>query len=162
MILAGLLTTEQAYRSIEWKSVFLVAGMLAMGTAITKTGLATILSKGLLSFLMPASPLTLLGGLLGITILLTQVMNGAAVVAFMAPIAIQTAQSLGADSRSFVMGITLGASMAFITPLGHPVNILIMGPGGYRFRDFVRFGLPLTLILFFIILLLLPVFWPLR
>jgi len=89
-------------------------------------------------------------------------MNGAAVAAVVAPIAIQTAQRLGVDPRAMAMGVALATSMAFLTPLGHPVNILVMGPGGYRFRDYFRVGLPLTLLLFALLVLLLPLFWPLQ
>ena len=93
--------------------------------------------------------------------LLTQVMHGAAVAAIMAPIAVDMALQTGLDPRALAMGVALATSMAFITPLGHPVNILIMTPGGYRFRDFVRVGLPLAVLIFLLVMLLLPVFWPL-
>jgi di/tricarboxylate transporter len=88
-------------------------------------------------------------------------MNGAAVAAVMAPIAIQAAQNIGADPRAMAMGVALATSMAFLTPLGHAVNVLVMGPGGYSFRDYFKVGLPLTLLLFVMIVLLLPLFWPL-
>ena len=123
MVLVGVLTMDQAYQSVEWKSVFLVAGMLPMGIAITKTG--------------------------------------AAVAAIMAPIAIQTAKTIGADQRAMAMGVALAASMAFMTPLGHAVNVLFMGPGNYSFRDYFKVGLPLTVLLFFTVILLFPLFWPL-
>jgi di/tricarboxylate transporter len=162
MILVGTLTMDQAYQSIEWKSVFLVAGMLPMGTAMAKTGAATLLANALVHLLGSTGPLALFAGLWVLAVLLTQAMNGAAVSAILAPIAIQAAQPLGANPRSLAMGVALATSMAFLTPLGHPVNILVMGPGGYRFRDFVRVGLPLTLLLTILVFLLLPVFWPLQ
>jgi len=89
-------------------------------------------------------------------------MKGAAVSAVVAPIAITAAQQIGVDPRAIAMGVALATSLAFITPLGHPVNILMIGPAGYRFRDFFKVGLPLTIILFVVILVVLPVFWPLR
>jgi di/tricarboxylate transporter len=92
---------------------------------------------------------------------MTQIMPGAAVAAILAPIAIQTAQQAGLNPRSLAMAVALATSMAFMTPLGHPVNILVMGLGGYRFRDFLRVGLPLTALLFGVVMILLPVFWPL-
>ncbi|HEY0558579.1 MAG TPA: SLC13 family permease, partial [Thermoanaerobaculia bacterium] len=162
MILTGALSMDDAYQAIEWRSVFLVAGMLPLGTAMTKTGAADLITRGLLSVLGGAGPLALLAGLVALAILLTQAMNGAAVAAVMAPIAIQTAQRIGVDPRSMAMGVALATSMAFLTPLGHPVNILVMGPGGYRFRDYFRVGLPLTLLLFVLIVGLLPLVWPLR
>lgn len=161
MVLVGVLTMDQAYQSIEWKSVFLVAGMLPMGIAITKTGAAALLADWLVAFLGAAGLLVLLAGLFVVTTLLTQAMNGAAVAAVMAPIAIQAAQSIGADPRAMAMGVALAGSMAFLTPLGHAVNVLVMGPGGYSFRDYFKVGLPLTLLLFVVIMLLLPLFWPL-
>ena len=88
-------------------------------------------------------------------------MNGAAVAAVMAPIAIQTGRQLGIDPRSLAMGVALATSTAFLTPLGHPVNLLMMSAGGYSFRDYFRVGLPLTILVFLVVMLLLPVFWPL-
>jgi di/tricarboxylate transporter len=87
-------------------------------------------------------------------------MKGAAVSIVIAPIAISAAEQLGLDPRSISMGVALATSMAFITPLGHPVNILMLGPGGYSFRDFFKVGLPLTVLLFIVVMVLLPVYWP--
>jgi di/tricarboxylate transporter len=161
MVLLGVIGMDQAYQAIEWKSVFLVAGMLPMGIAMTKTGAASYLADGMLSLLGQAGPMVLLGGLVVLTVVLTQAMNGAAVAAVLAPVAIQAAEQTGADPRAMAMGIALASSMAFITPLGHPVNILVMGSGGYRFRDYIQVGFPLTVLLLIVMLLLLPVFWPL-
>jgi di/tricarboxylate transporter len=161
MILARVLTADQAYSAIEWKSVFLVAGMLPMGIAMTKTGAAALLADAMIALLGPAGPLALLVGLVGMAVLLTQVMNGAAVATVVTPIAIQAAPHLGTDPRALAMGVALATSIAFLTPLGHPVNVLVMGPGGYRFGDYFKVGLPLTLILLVVIIVLLPVFWPL-
>jgi di/tricarboxylate transporter len=141
--------------------VFLVAGVLPLGLAMTKTGATTLFANGLVSFTQPFGALALLLGVLILTVLLSQAMKGAAVSAVMAPIAIQAAQQFGLDPRAVVMGVALATSMAFITPLGHPVNILMLGPSGYRFKDFFKVGLPLTIILFVLVMILLPVFWPL-
>ncbi len=162
MVLVGVLNMDQAYRAIEWKSVFLVAGMLPLGVALSKTGAAVLLGDALVSALGKDGILVLFAGLLGLTILATQVMHGAAVAAIMAPIGIQIAQMVGAEPRALVMGVALATSLAFMTPLGHPVNVLVMGPGGYKFRDYAKVGFPLTIILFGVILIFLPIFWPLR
>jgi di/tricarboxylate transporter len=162
MILIGALSMDDAYQSIEWRSIFLVAGMLPLGTAMIKTGAADLITHGLLSVLGGAGPLAVLAGLVALAILLTQAMNGAAVSAVVAPIALQTATRIGADPRSFAMAVALATSVAFLTPLGSPVSILVMGPGGYRFRDYLRAGLPLTILLFALIVGLLPLVWPLR
>jgi di/tricarboxylate transporter len=132
-----------------------------MGIAITKTGAASLMANWLISVVGHAGPLALFIGLFWFTVILTQAMNGAAVVAVVAPIAIQAAQASGSDPRSMVMGVALAASMAFMTPLGHAVNVLLMGPGGYSFRDYFKAGLPLTILLFITIILLFPLFWPL-
>jgi len=161
MVILNVLTMEQAYRVIEWRIVFLVAGMLPLGMAMTKTGATALFAKALIDVVGPYGPQALLLGLLTLTVLLSQAMKGAAVSAVLAPIAIQAAQQVGVDPRAMSMGVALATSMAFITPLGHPVNILMMGPGGYRFRDFFKVGLPLTALLFIIVLVTLPIFWPL-
>jgi di/tricarboxylate transporter len=161
MMLTGILTTEQAYSSIGWKTVFLVAGILPLGVALTKTNAAAVMAGAVVSFLGPLGAPALLAGLLLVTILLVQAMNGAAVAAVMGPVAIQVAQQTGINPRAMAMGVALAASMAFITPLGHPVNVLVMSPGGYNFRDFVKIGLPLTVILFIVVMIVLPLVWKL-
>jgi di/tricarboxylate transporter len=161
MILAWILKMEHAYRAIDWTVVILVAGMLPLGTAMTKTGTTALIAHAIVSTLGPLGPLVLLLGLLTLTVVLSQAIKGAAVSAVVGPIAISAAQTMGLDPRSVAMGVALATSMAFVTPLGHPVNILMMGAGGYKFRDFLKVGLPLTILLFAATILLLPVFWPL-
>ncbi len=160
MMLTGILAIDEAYAAIEWRSVFLVAGMLPIGLAMTKTGAASLLADRLIATLGSAGPLTVLAGLFLAGTLLTQLISGAAVAILLGPIAINVAQHMGANPRSMAMGVALAASMAFLTPLGHPVNVLMMGPGGYSFRDYFKVGLPLTLLLFVVVLVLLPWFWP--
>ena len=162
MVLCRVMTMDQAYQAIDWKSVFLVAGMLPLGIAMTKTGAAALLTDGLVSTLGPLGPRMLLAGLVLVTVLLSQAIHSAVVAAVVAPIAIAAGQRIGADPRAFAMGVALASSMAFLTPLGHPVNVLVMGPGGYRFRDYLKVGLPLTVLLVVLIVGLLPVVWPLR
>ncbi len=161
MVLVGIINMEYVYQAIEWKTIFLVAGLLPLGIAITKTGIATFAAQQMASVLGTAGPLAMLAGLAFIALLMVQVISASAVVTILAPIAIHTAQQVGADPRAMTMGVVLASSMTFLTPLGHPVNILVMGPGGYEFRDYLRVGLPMTVILFGAILLLLPIFWPL-
>jgi di/tricarboxylate transporter len=160
MVLFGILNMDQAYQAIEWRSIFLVAGMLPLGIAMSKTGAATLLAQNISTLLGPAGPYALMAGLFILVILFTQVINGAVVAAILAPVGISIAQKSGFDPRSMAMLVALGSSMAFMTPLGHPVNILVMGPAGYRFRHYLKVGTPLTILLFLVIMLLLPVFWP--
>ncbi len=159
MMLTGILTTQQAYSSISWTTVFLVAGILRLGIALTKTNAAGIMADGIISVIGPFGTPALLAGLILLTMFLVQAMNGAAVAAVIGPIAINIAQQAGINPRALTMGVALATSMAFITPLGHPVNILVMSPGGYKFRDFVKIGLPLVLILFVVLMIFLPIFW---
>ncbi len=159
MMLTGILTTEQAYSSINWKSVFLVAGMLPMGIALQKTNAAALMADGVVNMLGGFGAIGLLAGLFIVTTLMVQAVNGAVVAAIIAPVAINVAKQAGINPRALVMGVALATSMAFITPLGHPVNILVMSPGGYNFRDFIKVGLPLTIILFVVVMIFLPIFW---
>jgi len=161
MVITNVVTMDQVYRAVEWKIIFLVAGMLPLGLAMTKTGATALFATALTGILKPFGPLALLLGLLTLTVLLSQAIKGAAVSAVIAPIAIQAAQQFGVDPRAMAMGVALATSLAFVTPLGHPVNILMMAPGGYTFKDFFKVGLPLTILLFLVILVVLPIFWPL-
>ena len=161
MMLTGIITTEEAYASIGWKSVFLVAGMLPMGIALIKTNAAGLIAQEFNKALAGYAPVVMLGGMVLFTMVFTQAINGAVAAAVIGPIAIKVAQQTGTNPRSMVMGIALASSMAFITPLGHAVNILVMSPGGYKFRDYVRVGLPMTAILFVVVMIFLPIFWPL-
>jgi di/tricarboxylate transporter len=161
MVLVGAVTMDEAYHAIEWRVVFLVAGMLPLGAAMIKTGLAQLMATGLAHVLGHAGPVAMLAGLLVMAIAFSQVMKGAAIATVMTPIAIQAAHAVGAEPRAFAMGVALATSMAFVTPLGHPVNILVMGEARYGFRDYMKVGLPLTVLLFAAVLVLLPIFWPL-
>ncbi len=159
MMLVGILNTEQAYNAIGWKSVFLVAGMLPMGIALTKTNAAGLMANQITNLLGDFGPMAFLAGLFIIAAALTQTVTGSVIAAIMGPVAIQVAQQTNTNPRALVMAVALGCSMAFITPLGHPVNILVMSPGGYKFSDFMKVGIPLAIILFFVIMFFLPIFW---
>ena len=159
MMLTGILSSQQAYASISWKTVFLVAGMLPMGIALTKTNAAALMANWVVGTLGAFGMIGLLAGLFLVTVLLVQAVSGAVVAAVLAPVAINVAQQTGANPRSLAMGVAIATSMAFITPLGHAVNILVMSPGGYSFRDYVKIGLPLTVVLFVVAMIFLPLFW---
>ena len=159
MMLTGILTTDQAWSSMGWRSVFLVAGMLPMGIALSKTNAAAWLASHMVAAIGGFGSLALLASLFLVTALLVQTVNGAVVATVMGPLAISIAEQSGIDPRALAMGVAVAASMAFITPLGHPVNVLVMGPGGYSFRDFVRVGLPMAAILFVVSMAFLYLFW---
>ncbi len=159
MVLVGALTMDEAYASIDWRVIFLIAGMLPLGLAMSKTGAAEFLGNVLVTFLGSTGPLVVLAGLLVLTIALTQVMGGQATIVIVAPIAIAASTRLGSNAYTFVLGTALASSMAFLTPLGHPINVLVMGPGGYKVSDYLRVGALLTVVLFFLFLALLPVIY---
>lgn len=161
MVLARCLTMEEAYRSIEWKAVFLIAGMLPLGTALDKSGAAGLLAEGVVGFLGPFGPHAVLFGLLAITFIATSIIPTAALVVLMVPIALQTAVGMGVSPYTLMMGIAMAASSSFTSPISHPANVLVMGPGGYRFIDYVKVGLPLTLVVLLVLMVVLPIFWPL-
>ncbi|MBS1795415.1 MAG: SLC13 family permease [Acidobacteria bacterium] len=159
MMLTGILTTQQAYSSISWKTIFLVAGMLPMGIALTKTNAAALLANGVVGALGGYGALGLLAGLFLVTTLLVQAVSGAVVATVIAPVAINVAKQTNINPRALAMGVALATSMAFITPLGHAVNLLVMSPGGYNFRDFIKIGLPLSILLFIVAMIFMPIFW---
>lgn len=161
MVLIGIMSMDQVYRAIEWRSLFMVAGMLPVGVALDKTGAAALLAQSILTSLDGYGNILFLGGMVLLTVLLTQIINGAAAVTVIAPIAISASWKLGLEPRSVAMAIAIASSMAFMSPLGHSVNIMVMGAGGYTFRDYARVGIPLTIILFILLLILLPILMPL-
>ena len=161
MVLTGCLTMDEAYENIDWKTVFLVAGMLPLGTAMASTGTASYLAEMLLGAAGPFGPTAVLLGIYLLTALITQPMSNAAAVVLMVPIAIDTAVSLGANVEPFVLATVIGASTSFLTPVGHKANVLVFGPGGYRFFDYTKVGGPLNIAILLVILATLPLVWPL-
>ncbi len=160
MILTGCLSMDDAYQSIDWRAIFLIAGMWPLSTAIQTSGLSGNIVQFLLSLANTASPLVLVTLLLFVTMLLTNIMAGqAAAPIVLAPIGLAIAKTTATDPRMILMAIALGCSLAFPTPIGHPVNVIVMGSGGYTFKDFFRVGWLLTLILIPAILLGLHLFW---
>jgi di/tricarboxylate transporter len=146
LMLTRCLDLSDAYKAIEWKAIFLIAGMWPLSIAIRSTGLADALVQALHSTWGQISPLGVAAILIVIALVLTQFMSGQVASLVLAPLAIVVAQSIGADARAFGMAVALGCSLAFPTPFGHPVNIMVMNAGNYHFRDYVRVGVPLTLL----------------
>jgi di/tricarboxylate transporter len=161
MVMTQCMTMEDAYRFIEWKAVFLIAGMLPLGVALDKTGAALFLAEGVVALVGPFGPLAVMGGIVGLTFLATCFVPTAALVVIMAPIALKTAADMGMAPHALMMAVAIAASASFMTPVSHPANILVMGPGGYRFLDYIKIGLPLTLVVFLALLITVPFFWPL-
>lgn len=159
MVLAGCLSMDEAYRAVDWRAVFLVAGLLPVSTAMARTGAADDAAQLLVGGLAPYGALAVAAGLLLLTVVLTQFMSGQITGVVLAPIAISAAQALGSDPRAMAMFVAIGTSMTFITPIAHPVNVFVMGAGGYRAGDFPRVGLPLTLLLIVTALVVIPIIW---
>ncbi len=162
MVLSGCLKMEDAYRAIEWKSVFLIAGMLPMGTAIEKSGAAELLANGIMSFAGGYGPWFVIGCLYIITAIATTIIPTSALVVLMSPIVFKSCSELGIAPQTAMMAVALAASASFTSPISHPANILVMGPGSYRFADYIKVGAPLAFIVFVIAMLTLPIFWPLQ
>lgn len=160
MVLTGVLSMDHAYRSMEWRSLFLVAGMLPVGVALTKTGGATLLANTIIATAGGGSHFVLLAALVLLTVLLTQIINGVTTVTVLMPIGITIAQKVGMDPHSVGLAMAFASSMAFMSPLGHSVNVMVMGAGGYTFLDYARVGSLLTIVLVFILLILLPLALP--
>jgi di/tricarboxylate transporter len=160
MALTGCIKMQEAYQSVDWRTIFLIAGMSSISLAMTKTGAAALISQFMIGGLAPYGPLALAAALLLATMLFTQVVSGQVAAFFLAPIAISAAQALQVDPRAMAMYVAFGASLTFLTPAAHSANLLVMGTGGYLPRDYLRLGLPLTVVLFGCILSVVPVFFP--
>jgi di/tricarboxylate transporter len=160
MILARCLTLEEAYQAIDWKVIFLFGGMLPLGMALFQTGAASWLANSVLKSVADLGPVAVLAALYLLTAILTELISNVAAAILLAPIAIALASTLGVDPRPFLMAITFAASTSFSTPIGYQTNTMIYAPGGYRFLDFARIGAPLSLMFWFIAILLIPLFWP--
>jgi di/tricarboxylate transporter len=161
VVLSGCLTMDEAYQSIEWRSVFLIAGMLPLGMAMETTGTARFLADLIVGGLGTLGPLAVLAGIYVLAGLITEPMSNAAATVLMVPIAIDVALGLGANPQPFVLATVIGASTSFLTPVGHQANVLVFGPGGYRFFDYTRVGGLLNLVILIATLLTLPLIWPL-
>jgi di/tricarboxylate transporter len=160
MVLVGCLSMEEAYRAIEWKVVFLIAGMLPLGVAIEKTGAAEMAAGALVSAVGDFGPRWVVAALFVVTVIGTQVIPTAALVVLMSPVALSTASSLGISPHLLMMTVAISASSSFASPLSHPAHLLVMGPGGYRFTDYMKVGVPLTIIAVLVSVGLLPILWP--
>ena len=162
MVLLGCLTMEEAYAAVEWRSIFLIAGMLPVGIALTNTGAAALIGEQLVHVIGGSGPLVLAGGLFAFTVAMTQIIGGQVTPVVLAPIAIAAAEHIGlgvAGVRGIAMVVALGCSTAFLTPMSHSVNLLVMGPGAYRFNDYRKLGIPLTIVLLIVLLAGLALIW---
>ena len=161
MVLTRCLNMDEAYESIDWRTVFLVAGMLPLGTAMETTGTARYIADLMLNAIGGMGPMAALAGMYLLAALVTQPMSNAATMVLVVPIALDTALSLGANHLAFTLAVVIGAATSFLTPVGHKANVLVFGPGGYKFFDYARVGALLTVFLFIATMIAIPIFFPL-
>jgi di/tricarboxylate transporter len=161
MVLLNIVPVREFYDGVDWAVVVLLGAMIPLGAALETTGTTTLLVNGILAVAGDMSPVFLIAMILIITMSVSDVLNNAATAILMAPIAFNIALSLNLNPDAFLMAVAVGASCAFLTPIGHQNNALIMGPGGYKFGDYWRMGLPLEIVIVIVALPLLLIVWPL-
>lgn len=159
MVLFGCLEIEEAYRAIEWKVIFLIASMLPLGVAIENTGAAQMGATAFISLAGDMGPRWVVGILFGVTVLCVQVIPPSALAVLMAPMALSTATALNISPHLLMMTVAMGTAASFASPFSHPAHLLVMSPGGYKFTDYLKVGVPLTIIAFLACVVFLPMFW---
>lgn len=162
MVMTGCLRNmDDAYGKMNWESIILIAAMLPMATALEKTGGMVILSEGIVNLLGGFGAMGVLAGIYFVTMVFGQFISNTATAVLFAPIAMTAAISLDANPYTFLIAIAVSSSMAFATPVASPTNALVMTAGGYKFFDFIKAGIPLQIIMFIIMMIAIPIFFPL-
>jgi di/tricarboxylate transporter len=157
MVVAGCLTARRAYRAIDWSILIFMIGAISLGKAMQNTGVAELAGTGLVRGLSDFGPHAALGGLTFLSAFLSSIVSNQAVAVLLAPVAINAAKTIAADGamggdqttavvRAFILAIAMGSSVCFATPVGHQSNLMIYGPGGYKWRDFLKIGVPVSII----------------
>ena len=160
-VLTGCLTEKQAYASIDWVTIFLFAGMMPVSNAMDKTGAGKLIAEWAVSLMGGApTPIIMTSVLFIISCTLTQFMSNTAACALLAPVGVAISQQLGASPKAVLMAIGVAASCAFATPVGTPPCTLVLGPGGYKFMDYVKVGVPLVILCFIVSIIVIPMVWP--
>jgi len=160
MVVTGCLQMHDAYRSIQGNVLLLIAGTIALGTAMEKTGTSQAYAEAFLRIFSDHSPSIVLAGFVLLTSISTQLLSNNATAVLLIPIAISTALGLGVDPKPMIIAVCFGASACFATPIGYQTNLLVFGPGGYRFSDYLKLGIPLNLLVLLVGSLLIPRIWP--
>jgi di/tricarboxylate transporter len=161
-VLLGILTLREAYEALDLPILVLLACLIPISDAVASTGGAELVAGGLATAAGALPPIGAVALVLVAAMALTPFLNNAATALIMAPIAVGLATKLGLNADPFLMAVAIGSACDFLTPIGHQCNTLVMGPGGYRFGDYWRLGLPLSAIVAVVATALIPVFWPLR
>jgi di/tricarboxylate transporter len=160
MIACKCLPLRDAYRAIESRVLMIIIGTIALSAALEKTGASNVYAHAFLNLFADASPGVVLCGIVLLTSLSTQVLSNNATAVLLFPIALATAQGLGVSPKPFIVAICFGASACFATPIGYQTNLLVYGPGGYRFTDYLRLGIPLNVLVLVMGSVFIPMFWP--
>ncbi|MFC7473934.1 SLC13 family permease [Dankookia sp. GCM10030260] len=159
LVLTGVLSVEQCYRSIDWTTVILVAALMPLSTAMEDTGAAKLMAEGLVAMVGDAGPLALLAGLFVLTAVLGQLISNTATALIVIPISVAAAESIGVSPRPVLMSVAVAAAAAFLTPIATPTNLMVMQPGGYAFGDYWKLGLPLMIWFFVVAVFIVPLIW---
>ena len=160
MAMAGCLTAEESYDSIDWQIIILLAGLIPLGQAMANSGAAEFIVSNTVGQVGVFGPLVVLAVLYLMTSILTEFMSNAGTAVLMTPIALSTGQMLGVDASPFIIAVMFAAATSFMTPVGYQTNTMVYAAGGYRFTDFIKIGLPLNLLYWILAVILIPVFWP--
>ncbi|MGI9089379.1 MAG: SLC13 family permease [Chthoniobacterales bacterium] len=161
VVLLGCVDTAEAYQSIEWKVIFLIIGMLTVGTAVEKTGAATLIARGAIDTFGHFGPVVMVSVIYLVTVIITELVSNNATAALLTPLVLQLASQMHVDGRGFVVAVIFASSACFATPIGYQTNTYVYGAGGYKFSDFPRVGLLLNFLLWGVASVLIPVMWPL-
>jgi len=160
VLITRCLDPQEAFQSIEWKVIFMICGMLALGMAMDQSGLAATIAKTSVDLVGRENPMLMLAAFYLLSAVLTEMISNNAVAALLTPLAIYVSVQMGVDARPFVVAVMFGASASFATPIGYQTNTFVYGAGGYKFGDFFRVGCPLAVILWIVASLVIPVLWP--
>jgi di/tricarboxylate transporter len=160
LLVTGGIRMQQAYSSIDWSVIFLLVAILPLGVAMEETGVARAIGEGIVTFGAPFPPMMVLSLVILVTSVLTAFITNNSAAVLMVPITLSVAAELGVDGKPFLMAVAFAASMSFATPTGYQTNTMVLGPGGYKFMDYVKVGLPLTVILWLLATVLIPWMWP--
>ncbi|MFA5684810.1 MAG: SLC13 family permease [Lysobacteraceae bacterium] len=160
IVLAGCLGPDEAYESVDWRIILLLAGLMPLGIAMTDSGAAAFLVQNTIGRVGEYGPHVVLAVMYLIALLLTEFMSNAAAAVLLTPIGMSTATMLGVDATPFLIAVTFAASTSFATPVGYQTNTMVYSAGGYRFSDFVKVGLPLNIIFWVLGVIFIPKFWP--
>ena len=161
MVITGCLPLRETYRAVDWRTVLLLAGMVSLGMTMERAGAAEYLARHVMEQVAGWGPVALLSATFLVTMVLTELVTNNACAVIMTPLAIATARDFGLDPRPFVFTVAFAASASFLTPFGYQTNLFVYGPGGYKFRDFARVGLPLSLMTWLVVTWMVPRLWPL-